>query len=982
MKSKRPISFSIAGVLATSLVSVAPTTAVAAQWAEITVDVADRSLGEMHHEGSGALYGLSEPNVPDINTIIPLKPSHVSQKAPNGVQHPSGDALRISDYFFEAGAHNVQVVMQDYYARWYYPSRTGEEYVNEAIIPQTLEIKAYKDAYAATHPGVDVDERFIYIPYNEPEQNGSRYPSLTSTSTTGQNSRAIFFADWKLVTDAIKAIDPGAKISGPNLLSYQQSIIPPFVAFCVENDCLPELFSWHLLSRRSYLNAADGLANFRAVEAANAAAYAALYPVRESPFPIEVDINEYAATAEIANGGHLVQYLSRYDELKVTGALPYWNTANSYGSLLAGQNEPNGAWWLYKWYADLEGDMAKVAVVQARAEGDSFGDGLYGMSTINDDKKQVGIAFGGTTGPSHVVFNNVTDHEDSPAFLAGSSQVHITAWRAGYTGLTGYLAEPQQIVDGNFDVVDGSVTLAVDTAWDDAYYAVVTPAVGSASQTTWFERYEAEHAARTSTSNPTNTWPRTSSGAEGGRSSSNGQYVAGISGVNSKVEFGVDVPADGNYRLDVIEASHSTADLPAQSGGGTTSQRQNSEYFVTIDDQPSYKLYLRADYSLNQLGMVTDWVDLTAGSHSITISRYNQDTGEQGQGSANLDAIELTHNGSVGANPNYRIQAEFSDYDVADGLTRQTAVAGFAGAGYIGGYNANVGVNPHQSGNSNSPNNVPSDHKSRFYMGVQEDGLYDVTVRYFTTNTGKLILDVDREHAISVAVNNTNSRWQTTQVRVFLRTGINIIDVKSTAKLGLDYINATLTDNAPIFSIEAEDATVVGEPAAGDPPLIRSDVFAKYASGGTYVNGITSFDGEERYLEVPLTVPTAGRYGVVMQYANGQYSGSHSYNNNVVERYAVTSINGGEPETHYFKNTISWQHFATITIYMDLEAGDNTIKFWTDQSYDGGSNPYGGNNASGTAGFTFLTMVPNQYLPAFDKFEIYELPALVALKVK
>ncbi|MFD1907630.1 hypothetical protein ACFTAO_16320 [Paenibacillus rhizoplanae] len=73
--------------------------------------------------------------------------------------------------------------------------------------------------------------------------------------------------------------------------------------------------------------------------------------------------------------------------------LPYWNTANSYGSLLAGQNEPNGAWWLYKWYADMMGgDMAKIEVINARHENDAFGPGLYGLSSIQDNKKSRSVS--------------------------------------------------------------------------------------------------------------------------------------------------------------------------------------------------------------------------------------------------------------------------------------------------------------------------------------------------------------------------------------------------------------------------------------------------------------------------------------------------------------------------------------------------------------------------------------------------------------
>jgi hypothetical protein len=947
--------------------------------AKITVDLADRSLGGIYHGASAALYGLSEPNVPDINTLIPIKPSHILQKAPNGVQHPSGDGLRVADYFFEAGGGNIQIYMQDYYGRWYYPSRTPEQYIEEAVIPVTTDIMEYKKDWGAKNPDKNPDEKFIYVPYNEPEQNGTRYPNINANTTQGIQSRDTFNNDWLKVYKSIKDIDPGAMISGPNLLHYQANVIESFIKFCVENDCLPDIISWHLLSNKSYNDAKDNIATYRAVEAKNAPVYAAKYPDRKNPFPLSVDINEYASTAEIANGGSLVQYIARYDELKITGALPYWNTANSYGSLLAGQNEPNGSWWLYKWYADMEGDMAKVDVKKANADGDSFGSGLYGLSTIDEEKKQASIIFGGTTGESHIVFNNITGSNNSPAFLNGSEKVHITVWRAGYTGLTGFLAEPTKVVDGNFDVVDGSVTLPVKTDNMDSYYAVITEAVDSKTETTWYKRFEAENAeVRNHVQSPKSLYPRVNSG----RSASNGQLIGGIDHSDSVVKFtNITVPADGNYKLDILEGSGSTTNLPAQSGGGTSNQRQNSEFFVKVDDKPSLKVVLRADYSWEQLGMVTKYLDLAAGNHTIAISKYNQDTGEMGQGAATLDAIELSYNGEMGTKPNYRVQAEFAEYEHAKGLQRVSDLSGFEGAGYVTGYNKKSSSNHKESVNSKKNSN--SDAKTRFVMTVQEDGMYDVTVRYSTKNSGKLSIDHDRENVMNIHVNNTKEKWQSTKVRMFLRTGINLIDIQSTAKLNLDYVDATFVDSKPIFALEAEDAQIVGTPIEGDPHFIREDVFAKYASEGKYVNGITSYDGKERSLNISeIDVPKAGRYKLVIRYANGEYSGSHSYNNNVVERFAQISVNGKTPETVYFKNTISWQQFATVTIDVELKKGLNTIKFSNDNSYDGGSNAYGGSNASGTAPFEETVMVPKQYTPAFDKFEIFELPSVMDQKIK
>lgn len=922
--------------------------------AQINVNLADRSLGEIFHGSAGALYAISEPNVPDINTLIPIKPSHITQKPPNGIQHPTGDALRVADYFFEAGGEVVNIVMQDYYQRWYYPSRTAEQYINEAVIPIATAVKEFKEIWGAANPGQNPDEKFIYIPFNEPEQNNTRYPQLLSDNATGRSSRATFNNDWLAVTNKIKEIDPGAQISGPNLTQYGAKVFEDLVSFCVINDCLPDIISWHMLWNKAFNATAGNIATYRAVEQANTAKYQELYPDRELPFPIKVDINEYAATAEIAVGGSLVQYIARYDELKMNSMLPYWNTANSYGSLLAGQNEPNGAWWLYKWYADMiGGDMAKVSVVTPRSETDAFGPGLYGLTSIQDERKQVGIVFGGTKGSGSIVFDNVTGHADSPNFLAGAEQVHVTVWHAGYTGLTGFLVEPTQIIDRNYPVKNGTVTLDVELDdYTSAYYAVLTPAVSNESNEVWFKRYEAENAEVKTSVSTTNVYPRSSNS---GRSASNGQYVTGISQPNSVVKWtNIAVPADGRYRLDLIGGNGATSSMRNQANTGNANQRINSEWFIKIDDRPSQKIVLRADYSMELLGGHTMFIDLEAGNHSISISKYNQDTGEQGQGQSTLDAIELTYSGEIGGLPAYTVQAEFAEYDTSKGLSRGDSIAGFEGAGYVTGYGTNADAN------------------TRFVVSVLDDGMYDVSIRYASGGNGAIQIHHDRKPVTALSISNTNGQWEETTLRMFLRTGINLIDIQSNTTLHLDRIQAAFVNQDSIFSIEAEDAVVMGTSAGAELPLIRDDAFAKYASNGKYVNGITSYDGAERYLQLnDIVVPEDGIYKLVVRYANGESAGTHAYNNDVVERYAQVSINGGEPETVFFKNTISWQQFATQTLDVELKKGANTIKFSNNNTYNGGSNPYGGNNGSGTQGFTPYTAVPNQYTPAFDRFDLY-----------
>jgi hypothetical protein len=55
--------------------------------------------------------------------------------------------------------------------------------------------------------------------------------------------------------------------------------------------------------------------------------------------------------------------------------------------------------------------------------------------------------------------------------------------------------------------------------------------------------------------------------------------------------------------------------------------------------------------------------------------------------------------------------------------------------------------------------------------------------------------------------------------------------------------------------------------------------------------------------------------------------GDHAYNNNIVDRYADISVNGGTARKHYFRNTLAWNTYRTTVVDVDLTAGANTITF-------------------------------------------------------
>ncbi|PQP88659.1 hypothetical protein [Paenibacillus sp. AR247] len=84
-------------------------------------------------------------------------------------------------------------------------------------------------------------------------------------------------------------------------------------------------------------------------------------------------------------------------------------------------------------------------------------------------------------------------------------------------------------------------------------------------------------------------------------------------------------------------------------------------------------------------------------------------------------------------------------------------MAGFEGAGYVTGYGTNADAN------------------TRFVVSVLDDGMYDVTIRY-ASGYGAIQIDHDRKPAAGLSVSNTNGQWEEATLRMFLRTGINLVE--------------------------------------------------------------------------------------------------------------------------------------------------------------------------------------------------------------
>ena len=200
---------------------------------QLVVDLS-ADMGVISHGATGFLYGLGNEGIPTDNVLAPLKPKGTAQKAPDGLQHPNGDALQIAPEFKRDGGQEVQVYMQDIYQNWPYENLGIADYLSkvDVIIGKVKADPNYS--------------MYVYVPFNEPD--GIWYSGMLNySSSSGASARQKFFSDWLAVFNRIRALDPGTRIVGPNLTHYDAKFYSDFMTFAKANNVLPDMITWHEL---------------------------------------------------------------------------------------------------------------------------------------------------------------------------------------------------------------------------------------------------------------------------------------------------------------------------------------------------------------------------------------------------------------------------------------------------------------------------------------------------------------------------------------------------------------------------------------------------------------------------------------------------------------------------------------------------------------------------------------------------------------
>ncbi|MGM9936217.1 MAG: hypothetical protein ACI38A_02630 [Candidatus Ornithomonoglobus sp.] len=656
----------------------------------ITVDMADEKHSVVHG-AAGFLYGISNEGVPDVNTLTPLKPKVLATKGALGTEHPYGDALDVAEEFFEAGGQQVQMYNSNYYGVFGVTAEAHDyaDVLTNVICPAVVE---WKDKMREKFP--DIDKMLQYIPINEST------PINVKNETTGEITRNYNEA-WKIYYEAIKAGDPAAAIVGPNH-SYNPSYdeMYGYLCFCRDNNCLPDVITWHELDTRD-LSHLDVNAGETSIEQYRKAAAAA--GVEEK----QVVINEYADFSDCGVPGRLVNWISRLEDNEVYGCLPFWHQANNLNDLAASANEGNGAWWVYKKYGDMTGKTLSVT------QSNTTYDGFYGMATIDENKRSASVLCGGVDGGAEINLRNV----DKTGIFSDDDFVHVKVEASYFTGYHGAATDTVTIMEGTFPVKDGKVTIKLEnTLFSTAYYVTITETEEEVTPIT--DSYRAEYEAEKAQFFGNLIVDDQYSPLEAPSYYCSGrQRVGGIDEDGEGIEYTIEIPYDGKYKLDFLY------------GNGVGSARNNANRHKPLNI--TQKLIIDGEEEIIELpntlfysmeSMVTKYADLSKGRHKIAL-KYN------GEGGAFHDALVVSNAGAYGEKlPVFHKiyeaeQADFNEFNNTEKAATENSLQDFSGSGYVTGLNKSK---------------VENGGGIRFVADVEESGMYNINYRYMSDSDGTL----------------------------------------------------------------------------------------------------------------------------------------------------------------------------------------------------------------------------------------------------
>ncbi len=498
----------------------------------------------MSSRASGHLYGLAEENVPDRLTVESLDIASVSQKVIDGLQHPIGDVDHVAGNL--DAADWLVVYLQDAYSTWYYENdaifekrRAGTydpmAFLREDYLPKVREkVEALKTK--------DYADRLVYCLFNECD-NGVWFGTWTDDSWTAfdEAGQQTFYKAWEETYRTVKSVHPDALIGGPGYCEYALWKEEGFLSYCVLHDCVPDVMIYHELGERSAETWDLHVAEYRDLEK------------RLGISELPIIVTEYGTMEECGNPAKMFRYIYQIEESGVWGNIAYWRLSNNLNDNSADGVSPNACWWLYRWYADMDGtrmdktirdlfheDFGK-AVREGRAARHKH---LNALGCVSDKKDKISILTGGADYSYQIKIKNT----DATSI---GKKVRVKVESVSFLGLTGKVFAPTLLFEQDMNVLGSTLTVKLPTADPDAVYHIeVTPATGEAAvkNKDLPVRYEAERGELLG-----NAYTYDSAYATTGEIAG---MVGGMEAPGDGVRLTVRVEKAGMYDLSIVYGKH------------------------------------------------------------------------------------------------------------------------------------------------------------------------------------------------------------------------------------------------------------------------------------------------------------------------------------------------------------------------------------------------------------------------------------------
>lgn len=487
-------------------------------------------VGETTTRATGFLYGLAESGVPSEAITNSLKISSVSQKVPDGLQHPTGDIDHIKGQL--DSCDYIVTYLQDSFDTWYYcheeimnMRKAGtydwKEFLYDRYLPVVEEKVRHLEAQ-------EYSDRLVYCIFNECDNAVWFGNYIDGNCHYDDIGRQNFYEAWKITYDFIKAIAPEAKIGGPGFCDYETGKITGFMQYTAENDCVPEIMIWHELAYWSIPDWHMHYEDYRRIEKE--------FGIEELP----IIVTEYGEPEECGNPSAMLHYIIAMEKTGIYGNMAYWRLSNNLNDTVADDNSPNSNWWLYRRYAEMKGQQ-KLAVESKTQNEYEPKNRLDGFATLNNEDGIINMIVTGSDKSFNVKVKNLGD-------TSLSEKVTVKIEAVYYEGLSGIVSAPTVLRQYSTKAVSDKLNITVPgTDKDAVYFITVSPYDENASvirNTDIPKRYEFENGKLKGNAYTYDSWYATTGEQSG--------MVGGMEKDGDGVKLTFTVNKNGLYDLDII----------------------------------------------------------------------------------------------------------------------------------------------------------------------------------------------------------------------------------------------------------------------------------------------------------------------------------------------------------------------------------------------------------------------------------------------